>query len=129
MVLRKKMNPCNSRETVVTVKSYNDGVMLAYLQHPRLKKTEEIHSMSQMMLLINSLLDLEDSLFQPLPLVPAETTDSDNLAVFRIQILFREHYTWQGRLIWQDENMEMVFHSSIELMQMLDEILGGSTEE
>ena len=46
------------------------------------------------------------------------------MAAFRIQILFREHYTWQGRLIWQDEDIETVFHSSIELMQLIDEILG-----
>ena len=39
-------------------------------------------------------------------------------------MLFREHYTWQGRLIWPDENLEVVFHSAIELIQLFDEMLG-----
>lgn len=43
--------------------------------------------------------------------------------MFRIQILFREHYTWQGKLVWQNERQEYVFHSAIELLQLLDEIL------
>lgn len=127
--LKDKMSPCNSREAIITVKSYIDGVMLGYMQHPRLKEKEEFHSMSQMMLMLSTLLDLEDSLFQPLPLITTETTEDESIAVFRIQILFREYYTWQGRLIWQNENMEMVFRSGIELMQLLDEILSGTTEE
>lgn len=112
---------------MITVRSYDDGVMIGYLQHPRLRKKEELHSLSQMLLLINSLLDLEDSLYQPLPLIPVDTREAESIAVFRIQILFREHYTWQGRLIWQNENAEAVFRSGIELIQMLDEILSGTT--
>ena len=122
-VLQGKMLPCHSREAVVTVRTYEDGIMAGCLQHPRLKRKEEFHSMSQMVLLLNSLLDLESCPNQPLPLVHVEQEEKESIAVFRIQILFREHYTWQGRLIWQNENMEMVFRSAIELIQLLDEIL------
>ena len=60
----------------------------------------------------------------PLPLVHQDCNGLESIAVFRIQILFREHYTWQGRLVWQDEEKETVFHSCIELLQLIDEILG-----
>ena len=40
-------------------------------------------------------------------------------------ILFQEHYTWQGRLIWLNENQEAAFRSAIELLKLLDEILAG----
>ena len=63
------------------------------------------------MLLLNSLLNLEDSLGSPLPLVHRDCDNLESIAVFRIQILFREHYTWQGKLVWQDETKETVFHS------------------
>lgn len=126
MAIQDRRIPCNSREAIITVKSYDDGVMVGCLQHPRLEKKEEFHSMSQMMLLLSCLLDLEDSRYQPLPLIPVDTEEKDGIAVFRIQILFREHYTWQGRLIWQNENVEVVFRSDIELIQTLDEILGDS---
>ncbi len=76
-----------------------------------------------MVLLLNSLLDLEDCLNSPLPLVHPDCQEPERIALFHIQILFREHYTWQGRLIWKDRNQEIVFHSAIELIQMLDELL------
>ena len=123
MVLREKMLPCQSREAVVTVLSYHNGIMDGYLQHPRLNKEEKLESLSQMVLLLNSLLDLENCLDSPLPLVRPKSRSADRKAVFCIQILFREHYTWQGRLVWLNENQEVVFHSAIELLQLLDEVL------
>ena len=123
MMLRERMIPCQSREAVVTVLSYLNGILDGYLQHPRLEKKEKLKSISQLVLLLDGLLDLEGSLNSPLPLVLRECTELDGAAVFKIQILFREHYTWQGRLIWENENQEIVFHSAIELIQLLDEIL------
>ncbi len=123
MLLRGNMIPCQSREAVVTVSFYSNGILEGYLQHPRLNRREKIQSLSQLILLLNSLLDLEDCPGSPLPVVPSEGNVQDGTAVFRIQILFREHHTWQGRLIWQNENQEAVFHSGIELIQLFDEIL------
>ena len=123
MVLREKMLPCQSREAMVTVLSYHNGIMDGYLQHPRLGEKEKVESLSQMILLLNSLLDMENCLDSPLPLVQPVCRSVKSIAVFCIQILFREHYTWQGRLIWENEKQEFVFHSVIELIQLLDEIL------
>lgn len=123
MVLREKMLPCQSREAMVTVLSYHNGIMDGYLQHPRLGEKEKVESLSQMILLLNSLLDMENCLDSPLPLVQPVCRSVKSIAVFCIQILFREHYTWQGRLIWQNGRREYVFHSAIELIQLVDEIL------
>lgn len=122
-MLREKMIPCNSREAIITVRSYKDGIMSGCLQHPRLQKAEEIKSLSHALLLLNNLVDLESCPDRPLPLVCPEINVEKDCAVFRIQILFREHYTWQGKLIWQNENREIIFHSAMELMQLLDEVL------
>lgn len=123
MMRSEKMIPCRSREAVVTVLSYDNGIMAGYLQHPRLKKREELQSLSQMVLLLNGLLNLEGGPDSPLPLVAAECSDIEKLAVFSIQVLFMEHYTWQGKLIWQDQKKETVFRSAMELIQIMDEIL------
>lgn len=125
MALQERMLPCRSREAVVTVRTYEDGIMDGCLQHPRLEKKETLKSLSQMVILLNRLLDLENCLNQPLPLVQPEFGEKESMAVFRIQILFREHSTWQGRLIWQDQNQEVVFKSVMELIELLDEILAG----
>ena len=124
MMLRGKMTPCQSREALVTVMSYRGGIIDGCLQHPRLDQKVNITSLSQLILTLNSLLDLEDCPRCPMPLVKGDGDAGTHMAAFRIQILFREHYTWQGRLIWQDEDIETVFYSSIELMQLIDEILG-----
>ena len=34
MMLRERMIPCQSREAVVTVLSYQSGVLEGYMQHP-----------------------------------------------------------------------------------------------
>lgn len=119
----KNMIPCNSREAVVTVISYENGIMRGFLQHPRLEKKEEIRSLSQMVLLLEDLLDMESCPRSPFPFVSAEGSVQGSIAEFRIQILFREHYTWQGKLVWKNEGQEMVFRSTVELMRVLDEIL------
>lgn len=103
--------------------SYENGIMKGCLQHPRLDGKEELQSLSQMVLLLNSLMDLENCPNPPLPFVRQENNGREEKEVFRIQILFREHYTWQGKLSWQNEDREFVFHSAIELLQLLDEIL------
>ena len=123
MMLQGKMIPCQSREALVTVSSYRNGIVDGYLQHPRLNEKVNIESLTQLFLVMNDLLDLEACPNSPLPLVPQEKTGGKPAAVFRIQILFREHYTWQGRLIWQNENQEAVFRSVLELIQLIDEIL------
>lgn len=124
MLLRDRMFPCQSREAVVTIQTYHNGIMDGYLQHPRLTGREKVQSLSQMVLLLNSLIDMEDCPNPSLSLVPLREEAKEKGTVFRIQILFREHYTWQGRLIWQETNQEIVFHSAIELIQLIDEILG-----
>ena len=55
MMLREKMIPCQSREAVVTVVSYHRGIMDGCLRHPRLREGEKIESLSQLILLLNSL--------------------------------------------------------------------------
>lgn len=119
----ENMIPCKSNEAVVTVLSYRNGIMDGYLQHPQLEREEKIDSLSQMILLLGSLLDLEGSFSKPLPLVSSACSKQDNIGVFRIQVFFWEHHMCKGRLFWQNGDREKVFRSTIELMQLLDEIL------
>lgn len=124
MISCKNMLPCQSREAFVTVTSYRGGIMDGYLRHPRLEgKAVKIQSLAQLILTLDALVELESCPGSPLPLVAREEGGGDWKAVFRIQILFREHYTWQGKLVWQDENQEAVFRSVLELIQLIDEIL------
>lgn len=123
MGFQEQMVYCGSREVVVKILSYDNGILTGYLQHPWLNGRKKIQSLSQMVLLLDSLIDLEHCPNPPPPFVLPEYDGEEGKEVFRIQILFREHYTMQGKLIWQNEKREFIFRSVMELLQLLDEIL------
>ena len=122
-MIYRKFIPCRTMEALVTVTDYRDGVMTAVLRHPRMDDPIPISSMSQLILTLDSLLDLEECPDNPLPLVRPIPEENDAIATFQIQVLFRENYTWQGRLVWKDTDQEASFRSVLELMELLDEIL------
>ena len=46
-------------------------------------------------------------------------------ATFEIELLFRENYSWQGRMTWLEENKKNTFRSVLELLTEMDGALGG----
>ncbi len=123
-MIHRKLIPCRTMEALVAVTDYQEGVMTGILRHPWLDGPVFIRSMSQLILMLDSLLDLEECPEQPLPLVRPIPEEECAIATFQIQVLFREFCTWQGRLVWKEEQQEASFRSVLELMQILDEILG-----
>ena len=128
MSLREKMVPCQSNEALISVQFYDNGRMIGHLQHPRLSGKEKLDSLSQMILKLQNLLELESCPGRPLPLVETGDPAGESIANLRIQILFQEHRSWQGKLIWENQKTETVFHSVLELIGLLDEILEESSE-
>jgi len=45
------------------------------------------------------------------------------IATFEMQVLFRQHTSWQGVLIWRDRKMEQSFRSVLELALLMDSAL------
>ena len=123
-MLHRKMIPCQTTEALVVITEYHDGILSGVLRHPRLDTPMPLHSMAQLILLMDSLLDLQECPDSPLPLVRPIAEADDAIATFQIQVLFREFRTWQGRVVWKEQNQEASFRSVLELMQLLDEILG-----
>ena len=46
-------------------------------------------------------------------------------ATFELQVLFRQHSSWQGILIWKERDAEQSFRSVLELVLLLDSALRG----
>ena len=124
-MIHRKLIPCRTMEAILVVSEYYDGVVHGTLRHPRLDNPVLIHSLSQFFLILDSLLDLERCPDSPLPLVRPIPEEESAIATFQIQVLFREHSTWQGRMVWKETEQEASFRSVLELMQLLDEILGA----
>ena len=124
-MLHRKMIPCQTTEALVVITEYHDGILSGVLRHPRLDTPMPLHSMAQLILLMDSLLDLQACPDSPLPFVRPIAVEEAAIATFQIQVLFREFRTWQGRIVWKEQNQEASFRSVLELMQLLDEILGS----
>ena len=50
-------------------------------------------------------------------------------ATFDVQVLYRQHTSWQGVLLWRDCNMEQSFRSALELVLLMDSALRNQEEE
>ncbi len=44
-------------------------------------------------------------------------------ATFELQVLFRQHSSWQGVIIWKERNVEQSFRSVLELVILMDSAL------
>ena len=69
------------------------------------------------------LLEGQEGLVHSQAFEPPDPEAVGRIATLRIQVLFREHYSWQGRIVWEEKRKEAVFRSVLELIQILDEIL------
>ena len=72
-------------------------------------------SLSRMIILLDDLMDREN---RGVPgMLPGK-------ASFELDILFRQNYSWQGRLKWPEAGKEAVFHSVLELIFLLESAIG-----
>jgi len=48
---------------------------------------------------------------------------------FLIQVQYRQNATWQGKVVWAEENKTQYFRSALELMKLIDGALNKGNEE
>lgn len=44
---------------------------------------------------------------------------------FVVKIIDQQHETWQGNLTWIEEHKECKFRSALELIKLMDEVVGN----
>ena len=45
------------------------------------------------------------------------------MATFKLSILFRQNSSWQGSVLWLEEDSEAQFRSALELVKLVDSVL------
>ena len=113
-------------DAILRVTSYREGQLEGFLNHPRLETPRRVESVPKMLFLLNDLLSSEDALLGFPGADGAVKSSLPCIATLRLQILFREHHTWQGCVHWEEQAQTFPFCSVLELICILDEIL---TEE
>ncbi|HAK18098.1 MAG TPA: hypothetical protein DCQ39_01470 [Lachnospiraceae bacterium] len=46
-------------------------------------------------------------------------------ATFIVQIKYRQNATWQGDVVWAEQNRKVYFRSALELMKIIDSATAG----
>ena len=127
-----------NRKITVCVDTYDSGILRGRF-YSLCREMEPFCGLPDLLIRIDELLDeqrepqsyTEPRRFTP-PLSTAFRPDSVEgirkgaVATFEVQILFRQHSSWQGILRWREENAEQSFRSVLELIFLMDSALQGS---
>lgn len=124
------------RTAQVCIDSYEEGVFSGRFYHPIRPEGESFRSLSQFLLKMEALFDemarpqadTEVRTFGVCTSPPPEKPDPSQevkglLATFRLRVLFRQHSSWQGEVIWTEQAKYQCFRSVMELIHLLDSAL------
>ena len=119
---------------LICVDSYEGGVPRGRLYLPG-QQGQRFDSLSQLLLRAEQLLEQGGAqsftiprifaLAKPLRSAPC---DADELArgkaaTFEMRVLFRQHASWQGELLWLEKDARQSFRSALELITLMDSAL------
>lgn len=124
-----------SRKTIVCIDSYEKGNPAGRIYNSY-ADAESFESLTQFLLKMETLLDELQlpqsftatrsfcSLTEPVSSHPPEIhIRRGSKATFEVQVIFRQHTSWQGTVIWLEEHMEQSFRSVLELILLMDNAL------
>jgi len=138
-MLEKLWCPENNR-ILVCVDSYHEGVLAGRFCN-FLQETEEFDSLTQLLIRIEAALDEQQA---PQSYTPHRTFASvleqlgedrttpprkGDCATFELKILFRQHASWQGVVVWKEQKREQSFRSVLELIHLMDSALRAAEKE
>ena len=131
-----------ARTTMVCVDRFENSVPKGrFYNYGNPDEGQVFHGLMDLLVGIENILDASD---YGLPTKEARTfsTASDGgvstqveyknrrgeLATFIVKVLFRQHSSWQGSVVWQEEKCEEPFRSVLELVLLLESALSGDAE-
>ncbi len=124
-----------NRKTVVCIDSYRDGIFRGRFFTPE-QEVQIFDSLSQFLVMMDEMLERNQNprsdtrhrsfsaFLLPYPAsAPAGGIRKGRLATFELQILFRQHASWQGVLLWREQQQKQCFRSVLELILLMDSAL------
>lgn len=127
------------RRIRICVDSYDEGVMTGRYYHPGAgDEGLAFRSLTQLLIGVEDLLNegnfpqsfMARRTFAPQLEKPpdggaAGAPRDGTLATFEIRLMFRQHASWQGGVLWVEGKAEQSFRSVLELILLMDSALGG----
>lgn len=122
--------PVNSNEFVVSVDETTPQIQ-GTIYHRSLPEGVFFDDAATFALTIENVLDCMDktdsSVYRQVSF--AGGSHAGRLATFRLDIMFRQHYSWQGKMTWVERGIEMKFRSFLELLLATVDILSNDAAE
>ena len=135
--------PYEAKTSLIHVSGYAQQNISGSLYNTSLERELPFNSTTQLLLLMEKLLDElnfpqravnERSFGQPAAAQtqppaqsqsPAQTGAAAGkcLATFRLNVIVRQNASWQGTLVWVEQNVEAHFRSALELIKLMDSAL------
>lgn len=115
-----RMLPIGTNTFGICIDKSTDGEVHGRITGCGVPQGSSFTSLTKMILLVDDLLDQRPVTEQPVS--KAEQPD------FELEILFRQNYSWQGRLRWLSGGKEATFHSVLELIFTMETVLVQAEE-
>ena len=112
----RRLSPIGANTFQIQVDEGRDGSFKGLVAGPQLAGPTPFSSLPRLILLLDSLMDLETE--SP----PVKALSPDIRPSLELEVLFRQNYSWQGRLRWLEGGQEAVFRSVLELMILIETI-------
>lgn len=124
-----------SERILVCMDSYHNSVPKGWI-HSHYRGSDGFESLSQFLIKMDTLLDERNMpqsytaprTFASVPDHPDKGAAHSLLrkgakATFDIQVIFRQHTSWQGIITWLEQDLEQSFRSVLELVMLMDSAL------
>ena len=129
-----------NRRMTVCVDSYEDGIMRGRILNAY-QETEPFESLVQLLLGVESILEeqqipqsytalrkFSDLIPQDGGIAATNHIRKGARATFELHVLFRQHSSWQGTVVWREQKLEQPFRSVLELVMLMDSALRTAKE-
>ena len=129
-----------NRKMTICVDSYTDGVMKGRILNAY-QEMECFESLVQFLIGVERVLEDQQipqsytSLRKFSDLIPVGEGNGNpsqirkgSRATFELQVLFRQHSSWQGVIVWRERKKEEPFRSVLELVMLMDSALRIAVE-
>ena len=124
-----------SRKTVICIDSYDNGIPIGRIYNAS-AEPQTFESLTQFLIKMETMLDelqtpqsyTSSRNFGAPPELPESAPPMDQTkrgkkATFDLQVIFRQHRSWQGPVNWLEQRMEHSFRSVLELILLMDSAL------
>lgn len=126
--------PGDAKTTVIEIVSYEHKNPEGTLKNPFYGQELSFSSTTELLLAIDGMLDL---LNYPQAAMASRRFKADPvridwerrgkteppLAVFQLNVIFRQNASWQGTLTWVEQSRQISFRSVFEMLKLMDSVL------